>query len=68
MSVDGIRRVLDIAIADTLALDNSVARSRVLMAAAMAAARLIEVEALDAGRPAQASEVTACSGEENCSG
>jgi hypothetical protein len=65
-TIDGIRRVLDIVVADALALENSVARSRVLIAAAMAATRLVEVEALEAGRAAQASEVTACSGEESC--
>jgi hypothetical protein len=69
-SVDGIRRVLDIAIADTLGLENSVARSRVLIAAAMAATRLLEVEGLD-GRPALlATRVAPCSGQddETCPG
>ncbi len=69
-SVDGIRRVLDIAIANTLGLENSVARSRVLIAAAMAATRLLEVEGLD-GRPALlATGVAPCSGQddETCPG
>ena len=38
-----IRRVLEIAIIDALSLDNSVPRSRVLIAGAIAAARLLEV-------------------------
>jgi hypothetical protein len=42
-SVDGIRRVLDIVVADALGLENSVGRSRVLIAAAMAATRLLEL-------------------------
>jgi hypothetical protein len=42
-TVDGIRRVLDIAVADALGLENSVARSRVLIAAVMAATRLLEI-------------------------
>jgi hypothetical protein len=63
-SVDGIRRVLDIAIADTLGLENSVARSRVLIAAAMAATRLLEVEGLDGRQALLATQVETCSGEE----
>lgn len=51
-SVEHIRRVLEIATLDALSLDNSVARSRVLIASATAAARLLEVgelaERLDA--------------------
>jgi hypothetical protein len=43
-SVDGIRRVLDIVVADALGLENSVGRSRVLIAAAMAATRLLELD------------------------
>src|SRR5688572_22660160 len=38
-----IRRVLEIAIVDALSLENSVNRSRVLIAGAQAAARLLEV-------------------------
>ena len=41
-SVAGIRRVLDIAIADALSLENGVPRLRVLIAAATAATRLLE--------------------------
>jgi hypothetical protein len=46
-TVDGIRRVLDIAVADALGLENSVSRARVLIAAAMAATRLLEVGDLE---------------------
>jgi hypothetical protein len=42
---ESIRRLLDIVVVDTLGLENSVARSRTLIAAAMAATRLLEVEA-----------------------
>jgi hypothetical protein len=42
--VASVRRVLEIAVLDTLGLDNSVARSRVLVGAAAAAAKLIEAE------------------------
>ncbi len=42
-SVENIRRVLEIATIDGLALDNSVARCRVLIAAGLAATRLLEV-------------------------
>ncbi len=41
-TVGGIRRVLDIAVADSLGLDNSIGRARVLISAAGAAARLLE--------------------------
>jgi hypothetical protein len=41
-SVDNIRRVLKIAALDALGLVNSVARTRVLIAGALAAARLLE--------------------------
>lgn len=61
-SVDGIRRVLDIVVADALGLDNSVARSRVLIAAVMAATRLLEVEQLDARQAFLATEVAPCTG------
>lgn len=69
-SVDGIRRVLDIVVADSLALENSVGRSRVLIAAAMAATRILEVEELEGGRALLATEVAPCSGEddETCPG
>jgi hypothetical protein len=39
-----VRRLLDIAVLDTLGLDDSVARSPVLVGAAAAAAKLIEAE------------------------
>ena len=42
-TVDGILRVLDIASRDALGLDNSIARSRVLISVAGAATRLLEV-------------------------
>jgi hypothetical protein len=46
-TVDGIRRLLDIAVADALGLENSIVRARVLIAAAMAATRLLEVGELE---------------------
>ena len=42
--ITAIRRVLEIAMLDTLGLDNSVARSRVLIGGAAAAVKLLEVE------------------------
>jgi hypothetical protein len=59
-SVDGIRRVLDIAVADALGLENSVARSRVLIAAAMAATRLLEIGEIETRQAVLATEVVAC--------
>ena len=51
-SVSGIRRLLDIVVVDAVGLDNSVARSRVLISAAVAATNLLKVgefeERLDA--------------------
>ena len=47
-SVEAIRRVLEIAIFDVLGLENSVARARVLIAATLAAARLLETGDLEA--------------------
>jgi hypothetical protein len=47
-SVEGILRVLDIASRDALGLDNSIARSRVLISVAAAATRLLEVGELAA--------------------
>jgi hypothetical protein len=41
-SVADIKHVLEIAVIDTLGLENSVARTRVLIAAALAAMRLLE--------------------------
>ena len=63
-SVHGIRRVLDIAVADALGLENSVARARILIATAMAATRLLEVEGLNATQAALATEIAPCSGED----
>jgi hypothetical protein len=48
-TVDAIRRVLEIAVLDALGLDNSVARSRIFIAASLAAARLLEVDELEPG-------------------
>ena len=42
-SVDQIRRLLEVAALDTLALDNGIARSRTLVGVAAAAAKLLEV-------------------------
>jgi len=42
-TVEAIRRVLEIATIDALGLENSIARARVLIAAVLAAARLLEV-------------------------
>ena len=47
-SVAAIRRILEIAVFDTLGLDNSLARSRTLIAAAQAATRLLEAGELEA--------------------
>jgi hypothetical protein len=46
-SVDGIRRVLDIVVADGLSLENGVARLRILIAAATAATGLLKVGELE---------------------
>jgi hypothetical protein len=46
-SVAQIRRVLEIAMLDALGLDNSIARSRVLVSVAGAAAKLLEVGELE---------------------
>jgi hypothetical protein len=45
-TVGGIRRVLEVAIIDALGLENSLNRSRVLIAAAAAAGRLLEAAEL----------------------
>ena len=42
--VASVRRVLEIAVLDALGLDNSLARSKVLIGAAGAAAKLLEAE------------------------
>lgn len=47
-TIEGLRRILDIAIFDTLRLDNSIARSRVLISTVMAGARLLETGELSA--------------------
>jgi hypothetical protein len=41
-TVAGIRRVLEIAVADAMGLENSVGRARVLISAATAAAKLVD--------------------------
>ena len=46
-TVAQIRRLVEIAVLDTLALENSIARSRALIAAAGAAAKLLEVGELE---------------------
>jgi hypothetical protein len=45
---DGIRRVLEIAVTDSLGLDNGIDRNRTLIAAATAATRLLTVGDLEA--------------------
>jgi hypothetical protein len=47
-TVEGIRRVLDIVVADALGLDNGIARLRVLIAVATASTRLLETGELEA--------------------
>jgi hypothetical protein len=47
-TVEGIVRVLDIALRDVLGLDNTVPRNRALISVASAAARLLEVGDLEA--------------------
>ncbi len=46
-TVESIRRLVMIATFDALALDNSIARARVLLSAALAAAKLLEVGDLE---------------------
>ena len=46
-NVGQIRRLVGIAVLDTLALENSIARSRALIAAAGAAGKLLEVGELE---------------------
>ena len=46
-TIESIRRILEIATIDALGLENSIARARVLIAAAMAAAKLLEVGELE---------------------
>src|SRR3990170_8434781 len=47
-SVEAIRRILEIATIDALGLENSIVRARVLISAALAAAKLLEVGELEA--------------------
>ena len=47
-STESIGRVIEIATLDALGLENSIARCRVLIAAALAASRLLEVGELEA--------------------
>lgn len=47
-SIEAIRRVLEVATIDALGLDNGIARSRVLISAAAAAAKLLETGELEA--------------------
>ena len=47
-STESIGRILEIATLDALGLENSIARCRVLIAAALAASRLLEVGELEA--------------------
>ena len=46
-SVDASRRLLEIAVLDSLGLDNSIGRARTLIAAAQAAAKLLETGELE---------------------
>jgi len=47
-SVEAIRRIVEIAVLDTLGLENSIVRARVLISAALAAAKLLETGELEA--------------------
>ena len=47
-SISQIRRVLEVAVLDALGLENSVARSRVLVSCVIAAAKLLETGELEA--------------------
>jgi hypothetical protein len=46
-SIEAIRRIIEIALFDALGLENSIARARVLIAGALAAARLLETGELE---------------------
>ena len=46
-SIPAIRRIVELAVLDALGLENSIARSRLLIAAALAAAKLLEVGELE---------------------
>jgi hypothetical protein len=41
-SIEAIRRIIEIALLDVLGLENSIARARVLISGALAAAKLLE--------------------------
>jgi hypothetical protein len=47
-SIEDLRRIVEIVVLDTLSLENSVARSRTLIAAVLAGTKLIEVGELEA--------------------
>ena len=47
-SVEGIRRLLEVVVADALSLDNGIGRLRVLIAAVSAAGRLLDAGELEA--------------------
>ncbi len=47
-SIDAIRRILEVATTDALSLENSIARVRALISAALAAAKLLETGELEA--------------------
>ncbi|MGA2514718.1 MAG: hypothetical protein ABSG37_14055 [Candidatus Limnocylindrales bacterium] len=46
-SVEGVRRLVQIVVTDAMGLDNGIARLRVLLAAALAAAKLLETGELE---------------------
>jgi hypothetical protein len=47
-SIDAIRRILEVATSDALSLENSIARVRALISAALAAAKVLETGELEA--------------------
>ncbi|HEY5487284.1 MAG TPA: hypothetical protein VIK06_06530 [Candidatus Limnocylindrales bacterium] len=55
--------MLDIAVADALALENSIARSRVLISAAIAAVKLLEVAENETREALLASDIALFRGE-----
>jgi hypothetical protein len=46
-TIEGIRRMLNVALLDAIGLENSVARSRVIISGVLAAAKLLEVGEMD---------------------
>jgi hypothetical protein len=56
---EGARRILEIATIDTLGLENSISRSRVLLQAALAALRFVQHEGFEAASRVGPSEPTA---------